>query len=57
MKVTCPECSGSIDVPDDAVVGEIVSCPDCGVTFEVSDIGPSGVSLKAAENIGEDWGE
>lgn len=57
MKVTCPECSGNIDVPDDAVTGEIVSCPDCGMAFEVSDIGPSGVSLKIAESVGEDWGE
>ena len=57
MKVKCSECEGEISVPDDVLVGEIVSCPDCGLDFEVTSIGPNGLELKAAEMVGEDWGE
>jgi len=56
-KSKCLECEGDISIPDDAVVGEIVTCPDCGLSFEVSEINSSRVVLKAAENMGEDWGE
>ncbi|MGB9895152.1 MAG: lysine biosynthesis protein, partial [Thermoproteota archaeon] len=28
--VKCPVCEGDIEVPSDAIHGEIVSCPDCG---------------------------
>ncbi|MEM2926077.1 MAG: alpha-aminoadipate/glutamate carrier protein LysW/ArgW [Candidatus Bathyarchaeia archaeon] len=57
MKVKCPECDGNINVPDDAVLGEIVSCPDCGQEFEIHKIQGSHVELKPAEVEGEDWGE
>jgi alpha-aminoadipate carrier protein LysW len=46
-----------ITAPDDAIDGEIVTCPDCGTSFEL-EISPTGEkSLKAAETVGEDWGE
>lgn len=57
MKTKCEECDAEISVPDDAVVGEIVSCRDCGSDYEVVELGSNSVSLKAAETIGEDWGE
>jgi len=44
-------------VPEDVVVGEILTCPDCGTDFEVSKVRSGGVSLKPAETVGEDWGE
>ncbi|MEM3538758.1 MAG: lysine biosynthesis protein LysW [Nitrososphaerales archaeon] len=44
-------------MPDDATVGEIVTCPDCGLDFEVCMTNTNGLSLKRAETIGEDWGE
>jgi len=53
----CPICEGDIEVPADAIAGEIVSCPDCGTTFEVSSINGSEVVLKEIETQGEDWGE
>ena len=56
MKVTCPECGGEIPVPDDVVIGEIVSCPDCGQEYEV-EVGEGKVELKVAERSKEDWGE
>ncbi|MFQ6134746.1 MAG: alpha-aminoadipate/glutamate carrier protein LysW/ArgW [Nitrososphaerales archaeon] len=56
-KTRCTECDGEIKVPDDVVVGEIITCPDCGTDFEVSEVKEKGVSIKHAETVGEDWGE
>ena len=57
MIAKCLECEGNVSVPEDAVVGEIVTCSDCGLSFEVAGLNPSAAILKPAENIGEDWGE
>lgn len=57
MKTSCESCGGEINVPEDAIKGEIVSCPDCGSEYEIVEIKNGQVSLKAAEEIGEDWGE
>ncbi|MEM1538619.1 MAG: alpha-aminoadipate/glutamate carrier protein LysW/ArgW [Candidatus Nezhaarchaeales archaeon] len=57
MKVKCPECDGEINVPEDVVVGEIISCPDCGREYEVYEVSPNGVSIRPAEVEGEDWGQ
>ncbi len=53
----CPECDADINIPEDASVGEIVSCPDCGSDFEISKKEGSEIELKQAESVGEDWGE
>ncbi|MEM1530530.1 MAG: alpha-aminoadipate/glutamate carrier protein LysW/ArgW [Candidatus Bathyarchaeia archaeon] len=57
FKTRCPECDAEIEVPDDAISGEIVSCPDCGLDLEVKFDESGMVSLKVAEIEGEDWGE
>jgi len=57
MKVSCQECDKELNVPDDAVKGEIVTCPDCGSDFEIASVNKSEVELKPAEKVGEDWGE
>ncbi len=56
MNARCTECDAQINIPDDAVKGEIVTCPDCGLNYEVLRE-EGGVSLKPAENLGEDWVE
>ena len=28
--MNCPECDAELNIPDDAAVGEIISCSDCG---------------------------
>ncbi len=55
--MNCPECDASLNIPDDASVGEIISCPDCGADFEISKKDGTNVQLKQAETVGEDWGE
>ncbi len=57
MNVDCAECGAGIAVPQDAIVGEIVSCRDCSSEYEVAEISGGSVMLKPAEEAGEDWGE
>lgn len=52
----CVDCDAQVEVPDDAVNGEIVSCPDCGLDFEVV-VNPQGRSIKPVVIEKEDWGE
>ena len=53
----CPECDANLNIPEDAAVGEIVSCSDCGADYEISKKDGSTVEIKEAETVGEAWGE
>ena len=55
--MNCPECDANMSIPEDAAVGEIVSCGDCGADYEISKKEGSDIELKEAETVGEDWGE
>lgn len=55
--MNCLECDAEINIPDDAAVGEIVTCSECGADFEIATKSGSTVTLKPAESVGEDWGE
>ncbi|MDG6900717.1 MAG: lysine biosynthesis protein LysW [Nitrososphaerota archaeon] len=57
MNTSCKECGAELSVPNDAIVGEIVSCKDCSTEYEVAEISSGNVLLKPAEQVGEDWGE
>jgi alpha-aminoadipate/glutamate carrier protein LysW len=57
MKTQCQECGAEINVPDDIMVGEILTCPDCGGNFELASKSEENIELKPAETIGEDWGQ
>ncbi|HJX23920.1 MAG TPA: alpha-aminoadipate/glutamate carrier protein LysW/ArgW [Candidatus Bathyarchaeia archaeon] len=57
MKARCPECDAEVKIPDDVIIGEIVSCPDCGQELEIVEITNGSVKVKVAEVEGEDWGE
>lgn len=57
MNAECTECGAAISVPEDVIVGEIVSCKECASEYEVAEISTGEVLLKAAEKVGEDWGE
>jgi alpha-aminoadipate carrier protein LysW len=54
---TCPDCSGNIQVPEDALDGEIVVCPDCGLELQVKRDQSGGVDLVQVTREREDWGE
>ena len=51
----CVECGGAVNVPADAMQGEILTCGDCGVELEVTELNPLRVELAPMEM--EDWGE
>ena len=53
----CPECDADLSIPDDAAVGEIISCGDYGADYEISKKDGSTIEIKEAETVGEDWGE
>jgi len=57
VKTKCEECDADINVPDDAIVGEIVKCKECGSDYEVESMTKTEVKLKPAEVAEEDWGE
>ncbi len=57
MNTKCAECDAAIAVPDDAIVGEIVSCKECGTEYEVAEVKDGTAVLKSAETVEEDWGE
>ncbi len=57
VKVVCPDCTAEFDVPDDVMVGEIVSCPDCGLDLEVEKVEGSNVEIQKIAIEKEDWGE
>lgn len=53
----CPDCEAGIEVADDSMMGEILSCPDCGLDLEVRAVGSKGVELQRLAIEKEDWGE
>lgn len=57
MDSKCVDCDATVTVPQDAIVGEIVSCKDCGTEYEVAEIKDGTAVLKRAEQVEEDWGE
>ena len=52
----CPICGGPVEVPDDAMPGELIE-HECGVTLEVSKTPTGELVLKPFEGVQEDWGE
>jgi alpha-aminoadipate carrier protein LysW len=57
LNIECKDCGAEMKVPNDSVVGEIVTCPDCGADFEITSKVEDKIELKPAESVGEDWGQ
>jgi alpha-aminoadipate carrier protein LysW len=57
MEAKCQECEALVNINEDAIIGEIVSCPDCGTDYEVASLDNGTVTIKTAESVKEDWGE
>ncbi len=56
MKLKCPVCGLEVEVPDDALPGEIIE-HECGTTLEVVQTSDGSLALKPLEGVSEDWGE
>lgn len=58
LRMNCLECDARLELPTDAIQGEIVSCKDCSTSFELVKEQSGGLfSLRTAELEEEDWGE
>ena len=51
----CPVCAAEVELPGDAIAGELLVCEDCGAELEVKSISP--VELAEAPSAEEDWGQ
>ena len=47
----CQECGAEISVPEDSVVGEIITCPDCGGEYEIVKKGEDNLDLKPFKSL------
>jgi len=56
-KLECPICGGEIEIPDDALAGELFEHEECGAQLELEIDDEGKMRLKEAEEISEDWGE
>lgn len=57
MTITCIDCGGDLELQEDSMKGEIISCPDCGVDYVVVEETLGLLSLQLLTIEGEDWGE
>ena len=51
----CPVCAVHVEIPDDAMAGEVLACEDCGTELEILELDP--VKLAEAPSAEEDWGQ
>lgn len=51
----CPICGADIELSDETVEGELITCEDCGTELEVISVDPPEVAEAPQEE--EDWGE
>ncbi|MCS7143153.1 MAG: sulfonate ABC transporter [Aigarchaeota archaeon] len=56
VKLICPLCSSTVEIPDDALDGELFEHDACGAQVEVY-VEEGKKKLRLAEGISEDWGE
>jgi len=52
----CPVCEGTLQIPEDALDGELFEHTECGAQLELVTSDGKRV-LKLAEEVGEDWGQ
>ena len=56
-RIDCTDRGGIIEIPEDVLTGEILSCPDCGLDYVVEEDGTGLLVIKELTIDGEDWGE
>jgi alpha-aminoadipate carrier protein LysW len=55
--INCVDCGAEIELPEDIVKGEIISCPDCGLDFVTVEDESGLLGIQELMIEGEDWGE
>ena len=55
--MNCKECDAAVQIPKDAMEGEIITCQDCGASYEVYKNETGIFEIRPAKVEGEDWGE
>lgn len=53
--IECVICGAELNLDDDTVLGELITCPDCGTELEVTGVDP--FKVDEAPQAEEDWGE
>jgi len=56
-EVSCPVCGGFVQVPEDALTGELFEHGECGAQLELIVDEKGAMGLKLAEEVAEDWGQ
>lgn len=56
-RLECPICGGTLQIPDDAMSGELFEHDECGAQLELEIDETGRYRLKEAEEVSEDWGE
>lgn len=54
-QIECIECAAAVELPQDAIIGELLICESCDAELEVTNLNPPTVEL--APEVEEDWGE
>ena len=54
---SCIDCGAILEIPTDALEGEIIGCADCGLDYIVVKDESDGLNLQELVIEGEDWGE
>ena len=54
---SCIDCGANLEIPIDALEGEIIGCADCGLDYIVVKDESDGLNLQELVIEGEDWGE
>ena len=57
MKMKCPICGGELEIPDDALPGEVFEHEECGAQLELYKDDSGQLKLRLLEGVSEDWGE
>ena len=54
-QIECIECAAAVELPADAIVGELLVCEECDAELEVTNLSP--ITIELAPEVEEDWGE
>lgn len=57
IHANCPVCDAGIQLQNDVVESEVVSCNECKTRLVVENRNGENVTLSKAPEVEEDWGE